>query len=370
MYVLERVVCYIEMRTTGQTGGAILNNEVNLSDILSRLRMQIPKSLVSGQGWNRLLACVDELPASIAFSMCGFELRMGEIETEADFSFNCSHALAAQYFIAKGMAKNATVTERWIGNILAGNTDQDSWVNWILLAYDIIGCLKSRRVPAVYLSPLLSGCSGKLTPADIESTLERASGWVAGEPTLRHTVTKAYDLLPSEAVTVFVAIAPDRLPRSFRLIVAGIKISEIATFLEQIKWKGSVSNVLRILSQTQDVMSRFMVSIDLSSNGVGPRLGFEMYPTQLEAFDHQTLLMTWLKTRRSDWTKAIGRLVDMELCLPEKAAGLLSWPRSRNLYEADKAFRLHMGINHVKLVIEGDQLQAKAYAGLCLSPLN
>ena len=65
-----------------------------------------------------------------------------------------------------------------------------------------------------------------------------------------------------------------------------------------------------------------------------------------------------------------NRLIDMDLCLPTKIAGLLSWPKHCNVYGKDQVYVLHMGINHIKIVMNDNQLQAKAYTGMKCFPLR
>lgn len=53
-----------------------------------------------------------------------------------------------------------------------------------------------------------------------------------------------------------------------------------------------------------------------------------------------------------------------------KAAGLRAWPRLERLFGADGAYRVHQTLNHVKVMIEGVRISAKAYAGMALVPLG
>ena len=113
-----------------------------------------------------------------------------------------------------------------------------------------------------------------------------------------------------------------------------------------------------------------MIALDINEGGALPRRGFEMYPMTVVGADYQALRSAWLTTTSADGYGLTGRLVDMAPCLPEKAKGLLSWPKCHNVYGEDGAYRLYMGINHVKPVIDGAPVQAKAYAGLKCHPLG
>ena len=64
------------------------------------------------------------------------------------------------------------------------------------------------------------------------------------------------------------------------------------------------------------------------------------------------------------------RLEARKWCLPTKARGLLDFPGLDHLYDERGVFILYRGINHVKLTIAGDAVQAKAYVGLRLFRLD
>ena len=51
-------------------------------------------------------------------------------------------------------------------------------------------------------------------------------------------------------------------------------------------------------------------------------------------------------------------------CRPEKAQGLLEWPGREQLFTEQGLASCYKGINHLKLVITGDDVEAKAYCGL------
>ena len=53
--------------------------------ILTELRALIPRALLDGSGWERLLERVGELPGAEVASRCGFEFRLGEAAPTTDF---------------------------------------------------------------------------------------------------------------------------------------------------------------------------------------------------------------------------------------------------------------------------------------------
>ncbi len=334
--------------------------------LMQTLQPRIPESLLAGQDWERLLGRVGDLPAAAAAGLCGFEMKLGDPAPAADFSVAVNPGPVARHFLASGKTV-ATSTEASLGACLADWSRPD---DWLMLAYDIVGVPEGRQAaPAVYVRPG-SGFLSKgpaFNPERLVETLERITG--SGDGREHRALSRAFAALPPAATVVFAAVAPERSPKCVRLVVAEVATLQVEPFLNRLEWPGSIPAVLRLLSGMRDVSERFMIAFDVTENGALPRLGFEMYPTTSVGVDYQALLSTWLTTTRADWRRLTDRLVDMDLCLPEKAEGLLSWPKLHNVYGKDGAYRLYMGINHVKMVIDGMNLQAKAYAGLKCYPL-
>ncbi len=333
-----------------------------LRGLMQALRPQIPESLLAGRDWERLLERVGDLPAAAAAGLCGFEMKLDEPAPAADFSVAVNPGPVARHFRKSGQVA-ATSTEAWLGDYLAEWSAAD---DWLMLAYDIVGVAEGRQAaPAVYVRPgsgLLSSGRG-FDPDRLAQMLGSIPG--GGDGCEQRSLSRAFAALPPTAKVVFAAAPPpQRAPKCIRLVVAEVARLQVEPFLNRLKWPGDMSMVSRLLSAMEDVSERFMIAFDVTGDGALPRLGFEMYPTTGVGADYQALLSSWLTTTRADWRRLIRHLVDSGLCLPAKAEGLLSWPKCNNLYGKDGAYRLLMGINHIKMVIDGGRLQAKAYAGL------
>lgn len=352
---------------------ARMETMTHLRCLLWKLRPRIPESLLAGRGWDRLLQRVGDLPVAAAVSLCGFEMKLDDPAPTADFSVAVNPGPVARHYIANSKRASATSTEAWLGEYLSNWSKLD---DWLMLAYDIVDVPDGRQAaPAAYLrsGAALSAGGALFEPDWLAATLGVIPGRneakpATAKPELR-ALTRAFAVLPSTAAVVFAAVAPEREPKSIRLVVAELPTSQIESFLDRLEWPGSIPAVRRLLSEMRDVSDRFMIAFDVTANGALPRLGFEMYPNTASA-GYRVLLSSWLTTTQADWERMIDRLVEMELCLPTKAEGLLSWPKRNKLYGDNGAYHLSMGINHVKMVIDGERLQAKAYAGLQCYPLT
>ncbi len=343
---------------------------MTLRDLLQGLRPRIPDVLLTGPGWERLLQRIGDLPASAAVDLCGFEFKLGDPEPVADFSVVAAPGPAAHYYIANRESAALAETETWLGNTLAGRKKPDIWV---MLAYDVVGIPEGRpAAPAVYLQSQATLPIGGVA-FDPDQLADILGGILNRRDSLDESraLSRVFAAMPSNAVPVFAAVAPARVIPVIRLVIAEMTLPDLRLFLDRIDWTGSISTVVRTLTQIHDVSKRFMLSLDVVvGGGILPRIGFEIYPTSADDDNTDELLAMWLRTTQSDWQSLTNRLVDMELCLPAKADGLLSWPKNYKLFRNDEVYVLHMGINHFKLVIDENRLQVKGYAGLQCVPLN
>ncbi|MYD77817.1 MAG: hypothetical protein F4239_02560 [Gammaproteobacteria bacterium] len=342
-----------------------------IGDLLSGLRSQFPDSLISGQGWERLIDQVGEIPFDEKLT-CGFEMPLGDPDPVSDFSIVVAPGPTAQFFIHLGEQDEASSTETWLSRHLVERTGSDDWIDWILLAYDIIDTLPSERtVPAVHLNPGPSQRpeQSKSTLAILENSLSRIAGR-SDDNFECQALSIAYAALPVAAAVVFVGVTSRYTTPSVRLVIAGIPMPSLKAYLECLNWMGSTEFLVEFLSSMKDVSDRYLLSIDLTDSGALPRLGLEMYPADLPRVDHRYLLTAWLNTTRGDWNRFVNHTVGLGLCLPAKGTGILSWPRSNKIFTNNRVYRLYMGINHVKFVVSGESIHAKAYAGLNFAPIE
>ena len=342
-------------------------------DVLTGLRSQIPKSLLAGQGWGGLLERVGDLPAAAAASLCGFEFRLDEPVPAADFSGPVTGGgQVARHYIARGEAAAPESVEAWLAAHLKDSSATDHWLESILPAYDIIGAPAGQpEPPVVYLRLLPGREKGAIAagPAAIARTIAEACARGDSEPE-RRALARALDALPAGARLAYVAATPNRAPRSVRLLAADIGAHEVGPLLVQLQWPGSIAAVDRLLSGMSDLCGRFLLLFDINEDAALPRLGFEMHALRERVTNYRALFAAWLISSKNDWKPVIRRLVERDWCLPSKAEGLLSWPRLRTVFGEAGAFQLYMGINHIKLSIEGERVRAKAYGGLRLLPLD
>ncbi len=334
---------------------------------------QIPESLLSGKGMEYLIQRVGDLPSAAA-SVCAFELRLNDAKPSADFAVFLVPGPVTKYYIDAGLGANSFPYQVWLSQYLSSRSVRDEWVHSVVLAYDIIGSPIDRpEPPIVYLKrdPLADqlSCSAH-TVEQFVDTIERITLWNCNDSII-FTLKRVNQMLPEGAGVVIVAPITRAVTKQMvRLAIAGISTPQLEAFLSRIEWQGEIQTVIRKLIELDNVADKFILILDVNKEGIVPQLGFEMFPKAYKSSNSVELLKAWEATTSDDWRLFINSLTDMGLCLRSKAEGLLSWPRYEYLYDNNDVFRFYVGINHVKITFRKQSLQAKAYVGIKLMPLN
>ena len=346
-----------------------------LETILRRLRPLFPPVLIDGLGWKHLLDLAADLPAEGAKHM-GFEFRLNDPVPAADFclAVQPDNTEVAQHFIRRGRAAKPGSAAAALASLItqlgeAGST-LSLWANLAGLEYDLADFLHNppehRSEPGVFLRLRRSSDAsnendndpGALAREHLANTFAAAAGWPE-DPQERREVERVFDALPSRALLMNAGALPGRAARGIRLVVS-IRLADIPDFLTRLQWPGTIATASAILADMRDVCSSsFALSLDVSNQGLSPRLGIEMFGGG-----------GWMMSTRSNWVPLITRLQEQGWCSADKADGLLAWPGKQLLYINERLFTAYQGINHFKVLIHGDTMQAKAYTGMTYFPFK
>lgn len=345
----------------------------NFGDVFPRLRRFVPSALLDGPWWDRLVDRVGELPSWLTLNYAAFEFRLGDPAPAADYFVSVApRRPSMEYYVRLGEAASPGSAEAALGRVYAlmngtGPPSESSLTGWFrasMLEYDIAEVPPNLRpAPGVFLalqpqSELDEDVAGSRTPHRLAATIANAVGWEEDEAE-RLAVERTFAALPRSGVVDQIGAAPEREPRSLRLIVDGLKLRNVPAFLKRLKWDGPTRKVMDTLEEMRDMTPVFRLALDVSANGVGPRLGLEMYrPKRTSNLDY------WLNSGRNAWRPVMNYLEEMKWCLPQKGDGLRAFPGIERLLEEKGMSILYKGINHFKLSIEGDAVEAKAYAAL------
>ena len=328
------------------------------------MKRLFPPGLLSGDGFERLLAVAERLPLCVIDRPFGFEFALCNEAADADFCvISAPGSSLAAHYVRAGAAAPSGSAAAALGACLARSArDPASFLarrdGSIILEYDVPAhCREAPPPPGIFFVP--GGASvdaaRKLLddPADTVAALWAAAGLRADPAELRE-VERVYEVFSGAALIVQAGVLPGRPQRAVRLVVHRIDTAALPGLLDRLRWPGAAAAVLSVTAATNDLtLPGAVLSLDVSASGVSPRLGLELFrPVQRFSID------------RTGWRPLIERLTDRQWCVPAKADGLCAWPRTERLLGPDGVYRVYLYINHIKAVVDHGCITAKAYAAV------
>ncbi len=295
----------------------------SLGWFLEALQPEIPQSLLSGSGLERVLTCASRLPLATAVFPFGLEIRQDEAEPAA------------------------------LGWLLGELERADSFlsrvVDFPMLEYDLINSAPNLPLDEPGLFLAAADDAGRMAfrnPGVMLAALASATGMDedVGEHRL---VERIFALLPAdEARVIHAGTFPARHLLGLRLVIAFRTMGAVVSFLERVGWPGSVSEVDRISTAMEPHSSGWALGLDVGSDGLGSSLGVEWIPE---------------KDRMDD---ALDWLVAESLCLPAKADGLKTFPGGKLFSNMHIFLNAEWRLSHVKITLRNAKWRAKAYLDL------
>lgn len=343
--------------------------------VLRNLPSLVPTSLVSRIEWEHLAKRVDGLSTSIL----GLEFRLGEAEPSADLLLGIiPESMAEHTHLCKGQnAPEGSYEAAFINHIAQvrnGSFPEAALITMTILEYDVAAAHgKPSPPPAVF--------HGILTQSHQESGIRDAyaAGRLAAAiaASIRQpedvqeidAIQEAIAALPSMGRLTWIGAMPAREPRMIRVLFQGFEASTLINDLYRMGWPGPTETVTKVLKIIDGCFEHLTVQLEISAQGVLPRLGIEAYvlkkPRSSRSFAN------WAAAPNSAlWCPLLSRLEDAGLCLSSKARALLAFPGREYVFE-DGIFEVHKGINHIKISIEGNRAcTAKAYVGMLFRPVG
>ena len=345
--------------------------------MLSAVLEIVPDAILSGPGRGRILRCASQLPAFALESTFGFESRLDEDLAECDLFLSVQPGSRfANHLIRRGSQARATAEAGGLGRFLAEVAEPrgfvSRWFHTVILEYDLVACrAPATAPPGVFIEPHGSvldvsghsqppGHGGRLTCSHgvMISAISRAVGRAMNQAE-QNAMGRVHRALPPGAAIEHLGALPGRKPRAVRLVIKMPK-TEVAPFLERLEWTGStvqLGRVLHWIDRWREGATALNVAFDRSAEGLSTRLAFELYLGEL-----------WRRRGARFWAPMIGHFVEKGWCTRAKAKALLSWPAGDYLLTEGGVYRLLTGVNHLKLVLDGDRIASKAYMGAFLLP--
>ena len=363
--------------TSGSSGVRIVGSPAAVtaaaeSGVADLLRPLIPRALLDGAGWDRLLAAITALPDTGLGSFFGCEFRLGEATPAADLGVVVwPRSALARHYIRRGEGAPPRSPAAALGGYLSrlgqAGSALRSGIAGMMLEYDLVAPPAGaepagpQAEPGIFLKPppAAAAASNDHPAAAAVAALTGAVGWTdAGRE--QRAAAQALAALPPRARVAQIGAMPSRRPRAVRLVLEDIERGELAGLLERWGRRAALGPAAEALSHFEEVLPRFRLAVDVTAAGLLPRLGVELY----HAGSWGDGPDGWLRTGRRDWRPALERLTQRGWCLPAKAQGLLEWCAFDRMFDRRGVFLVYKGINHVKLSLTAAGVDAKAYAGM------
>ena len=343
----------------------------SFASILERCRSLFPPALLDAAGWERVMRGAKRLPRSVADTHFGFEFHLAEPSADADLVvLAVPESNLARHCVREGKrAEHGSPAAALAAGLEQQTADPDSYlargVRAMMLEYDLAGLAPHQPVPppGIFFSPLSSapgsrdGFTEHRDPARLLEALAVTAGW-SGHGGMLQTVDRIVASLPESASVFQAGALPGRSPKAFRILVWGVAPEEVPVLLEQLEWPGSTAAAAAVLSTMDDLTTYIAVGLEVTAQGIGPRLGLELYRP-----------VRWFDVDPKGWNPFIARVAEQGWCLPEKADGLRRWPGTELLLGGAAIHVVRQGISYFKVVVErGARTAAKAYTGMSVLP--
>ena len=318
--------------------------------LLRLLRPALPRPLLDGDGWERVRQCAASLPASVAGGLFGFEFALRDPRPACDLLVSVPPVSRLAADLARTGAR-AMGPGAALGRFVAELGRQDSTlaksVETVALEYDVASAAADHvPAPGVFLCRRRGCADPDVVVAALDRAVDRKRDAVE-----RRIVEDIHDALPAGAAVRWAGAFPGRTPRATRLMVRGLNGGTM-DFLAAIGWTGDRAATARILADFGLPADSCVVCLDVAAGVVGPRLGLEVSRGG--------------RVDRLGWERILNAMSGRRWCLPEKAAALAGCQGAETIFGAAGLFECHRGINHVKIVVNGDAVAAKGYLACVL----
>lgn len=332
----------------------------------------VPRDLLAGPGAQRLIDWARALPDSVNENVFLLELALGEQQASADLSiWAVPHTAFGDYLVTQGEASDANPQSRGLCNYLKEVGHEGSflarWLAYAMLEYDLTNNQENALpTPGVFLGSRINfpkqkaasdhsrwrhGNAGVMVAA-----ICHAVGWEEVEQE-NHVFQRLCGLLPASAWSAQIGAMPQRTPRAIRSVIR-MPAREVPSFLSRASWSGPFELVENLVEEIEMFDLKASLTFDVNHNGLLPRIGFELF-----------IASRW-KSPPQLWFPFLRRLRELGLCLGDKERALRDWPRRDLLFLQSGTRKLLSGINHIKLVIDGGSVSAKAYTMMKLLPVK
>lgn len=343
-------------------------------------------SLISPEKFKDILSVAKNFPGNLT-SFLGFEIHLGDSRPRADWAFAVSGA-GDDRIVFENVLKQ--------GNLPASFTQQPEWkqialfseawtrkdstlknkVKCFWLEFDMPETKSDVSVPSVFFGP-------EKISEDASQDLMTQYAWLVndalpllrGQPVskgVKRQILNCIEKIPQGASLFQVGTMLSRSTNDVRLYINKIHPRSIISYLNALGWSDEENNFRTLIADLERRADRFVLSYDVTTNGIGPRIGLEC------SFEENRY------HEETRWEDLFDYLVKKRMCLPQKRDALLQYPGvehpddfSGGIMKPFISISQHLEdifsgslvryISHVKVVYRpGQLLEAKAYPAVRL----
>ncbi len=340
----------------------------SLYSLLEELRGLFPHALIGDAGWKRLEALTARLPVCMADARFGFEFDLCDASPMADFAAVVPPgSRTAAFYQELTEASAPDLAGPGLGTFLTKQEkDPRSLLNRtgasIILEYDLARATPGRHgPPGIFIvSRNPSDRDDPRNheaihddPAGLVAALESAACWGTGVVDMR-PVDEVWAAMAGSGMVIQAGVMPGRTTHAIRLIIQGVHRQQVAEVLKRLRWNGDIPRVVAALQDLAGLVKpQTGLSIDVTGQGVSPRLGLELFRP-----------IEWHQTDPAGWKVLFDRLVEKGWCLAARVDGLAEWPGLEMFFGRDGVYKVRQTVNHVKLVIDRGVVHVKGYAAM------
>ncbi len=351
-----------------------------LSDKLVPFLQNVQGILINEEARRHIMDVAAHLPAALACSLFGFELRLNDAPA-VDMAFSTipdlpPHPVLSGLIPELPLSATMLKTREWqrICSFAASWGKQDSTLRGILdilcLEFDLPAPAPEKAVPLVFFGVESQGQEFRRRSGlkDV-IVLEECASRFFGVPIREEVVAclhRCHNTAKNYGGGVFqIGLMLSRPGDSIRICVHNVDKKHVYQFVRDIGWPGNLEDLNQALAGPCAAFDRLALAFDCAAvlpGGLSPKLGLESYFKNKAQPD-----------KEPRWESALQTLVDDGICLPGKAEALLRFPAvTRLLPFSDPALKAlpgyvvpkaaARGLHHIKIVLEPEGgLSAKAY---------
>jgi hypothetical protein len=342
----------------------------SLTAELNTIFKDMPAALVSREGYLRLAALTDMLPAQLS-NFWGLECRLNADEPLADILIEIKNNTRGQMLLAGHMPTSLDSlcadynVWREIRAFAIHWSQEHSIFNqhilnlWLEFDTERPASHEFAKTLLEMPSVFIGLRSRELSESERAEILHQADFLLHIPESLLDGLQSFMNHIPSSGQLFQLGSMLGRPGRDIRACVNQLEFDAVPGWLSDMGWTGDGRALSEVFSSLSPLLQAFSIDLNLTERGISDKIGIECY-------------MDWDDTDPGQWVFFLDTIQEFVQCSPGKREGLLQYPGSVLLPAASRrtaddilCFSLFKGIHHIKLGFDdGHITDAKAYLSI------